>query len=60
MDKNSENFFKELAVLLEKYEANVWVSGDGEVEFCVGEKVIDREFFSFGAMEIREFLEENQ
>jgi hypothetical protein len=59
MDKNSENFFKELAALLEKYDAKFAGDCNGDLQFYVGKEEFDPWMYA-DAKAVRSFLAVNQ
>ena len=59
MDKNSEYFFKELAALLEKYDAKFAGDCCGDLQFYVGKEEFDAWAYA-DAESVRDFLAVNQ
>jgi hypothetical protein len=59
MNKNSENFFKELAALLEKYHAEFAGDCNGDLEFYVEDEQFNDWAYA-DAESVRDFLTVNQ
>jgi hypothetical protein len=59
MDKNSIHFFKELAALLEKYDAKFAGDCNGDLQFYVGKEEFDSWAYA-DAESVRDFLAVNQ
>lgn len=59
MEKNSKYFFKELAALLEKYDAKFAGDCNGDLQFYIGNEEFDSWVYA-DAESVRDFLAKSE